>query len=755
LTNTPGGRKTVVKTTIFSVFMLLTAAGAYCQAEELVIARIQGHIEIDGVCDDDAWAQATVVPLGMYLPFHGGEPTEDTDFLIGFDDQYLYLGGRLYCRNGAEVRSVSRKRDSFDQGNDYFGILLDTYNDNENALGFLTNPAGVRVDFAVFNDAEPRGASMPFSESWNTYWDARTRETAEGWHAEVRIPLSSLRFQTKDGGATMGLIAWRYIASKVEMQVFPLMPNDRGIFSEWKPSSAQKVFFPGIRNQNPLYIVPYLLTGYEYGSELNSDHSAWVGSNTGRFDAGLDAKYNLSAELTLDLTVNTDFAQVEADDQQVNLSRFDLFYPEKRQFFLERSSNFDFNSGGPNTLFYSRRIGLHEEEIVPIYGGVRLVGRTGGWDLGLLNMQTAPATGVASTNFGVLRARRQVFNPFSYLGAIVTSKLGTDGSYNTVYGADGIFRLWADNYFSANYAQTFGPDLACGAFRLSNAKLYLNWENRRERGVLYVLSASRTGVDYHPEMGYEWREDYGRIYGKAGYGWILPGHPYFMKIRALTEAYAYRRNTDGALETLKAGPAWEFVSKKSFWGRVSVNYNYEDLHEPLELPCDVWVPVGSYDFASFETMFETPGNALFSGRGQTYLGSFFDGRRVSVMGTMFFKPSALFQASLQYQFEDAVFDDRSEHLRLHIAGVRGEITFSTRLMLSAFLQYNSADRIGVDNIRLRYNPREGTDLWLVYSDAINTDRFREIPTLPAVDSRLLLLKFNHSFRLIKKSGAKP
>jgi hypothetical protein len=161
LTNTPGGRKTVVKTTIFSVFMLLTAGGAYCQAEELVIARIQGHIEIDGVCDDDAWAQATVVPLGMYLPFHGGEPTEDTDFLIGFDDQYLYLGGRLYCRNGAEVRSVSRKRDSFDQGNDYFGILLDTYNDNENALGFLTNPAGVRVDFAVFNDAEPRGRPCP------------------------------------------------------------------------------------------------------------------------------------------------------------------------------------------------------------------------------------------------------------------------------------------------------------------------------------------------------------------------------------------------------------------------------------------------------------------------------------------------------------------------------------------------------------------------------------------------------------------
>ena len=232
----------------------------------------------------------------------------------------------------------------------------------------------------------------------------------------------------------MGVIIQRWIPSKNEIDIYPAILPNWGDASPIKPSQAQEIIFEGINPDKPLYLAPYLLTGYESKNDLNEEGTTYLNTGKPLYEAGLDVKYGLSSNIILDLTVNTDFAQVENDDEKINLTRMAEYFPEKRMFFLERSSIFDFNSNGNNNLFYSRRIGLSEDgDPIRIYGGARLTGKIKEWDFGVLNMQTAPlmkknGSGIAkeiipSENFGVIRLRRKLLNDNSYIGSIITSRL--------------------------------------------------------------------------------------------------------------------------------------------------------------------------------------------------------------------------------------------------------------------------------------------------------------------------------------------
>jgi len=411
--------------------------------DQLVLPRINGPVTLDGLSDEPAWKGIEPFPVIMYMPNFGVEPSERTEILVAYDDDFLYVAGRLYDREPSKIQANSKERDSRDPSSEWFSIFIDSFNDKENALAFLTTPAGLRNDFTISNDAV--GAD-PINRSWNTFWDVATVCNDEGWFAEMRIPFSSLRFQDRNGHVVMGIITWRYIARKAEWIVFPAIPPNWGFISFEKPSKAQEVIFEGIYSRKPLYVAPYVLGGLGHYSELNEEKTIYQRIENLEHEAGLDVKYGLTSNLTLDITLNTDFAQVEADDQQANLTRFSLFFPEKRLFFQERSSNFDFNfeTSEPNRLFYSRRIGIHEGKLVRIYGGARLVGRVGPWDLGFLSMQTAQTEDLPSENFGVFRLRRRVFNPYSYIGVISTTRFGMDGTYNVAYGLDGIIRVFGD-----------------------------------------------------------------------------------------------------------------------------------------------------------------------------------------------------------------------------------------------------------------------------------------------------------------------
>jgi hypothetical protein len=717
------------------------------RTQRIVISRLAGPIALDGRIDEPAWRDIRPFCMIMQSPTFGEPPSERSEALIGYDDEYVYAAGLLHDREPDKIQSPTKKRDAMVATSDWFGVLFDTFNDKENSLAFFTTPAGLRFDAAIFRDAQVNVANdMPMNLSWNTFWDVAVARTPEGWSVEMRIPLSSLRFQAGGGGeVVMGVTVFRWISRRNEIDVFPAIPKNWGDMSAWKPSQCQETVWPGLRPRRPLYLTPYVLTGFDRTHELNDEETAYVRGGSPKLELGLDLKYGLSGNLTLDATVNPDFAQVEADDVQVNLTRFSLFFPEKRLFFQERSSNFDFAMGGTNTLFYSRRIGLVDDRPVRIYGGGRLVGRVGGWDLGFLNMQTAALDEHPSENFGVLRLRRQVINPYSYLGGMITSRLGADGGYNVAYGLDWIWRTRGDDYFTLQWAETFEDGAANRAFSLDASRLAVMWERRTTKGFGTTLRYARVGPEFNPEMGFMMFENYTALYTRTLYGWFpgrgsaLTNHDVFL------EGYIYWDNATRDVTLAEVGPGWEFATKSGFGGMIRPKILVEELVEPYELTDDIAVPVGRYVYPALSLQLMTPPGRLFNSLFTAEAGGYYDGWRISVGATPSWSGIPNLEIGGMAQYNLVRFPERGVSYFAPLGQVRVLATLSVKFSASALVQYNGADDNASANIRFRYNPREGTDIYLVYNEGLNTDRMGKVPYPPLSSGRALYLKFNYTF----------
>ncbi|MEE9166785.1 MAG: DUF5916 domain-containing protein [Candidatus Neomarinimicrobiota bacterium] len=717
----------------------------------MTLQRLQGPITLDGFSDEPAWQSIEPFDVIMHRPTFGLPPTERTEIRVGYDDDYLYVSGRMFDSEPEGIQDGGLDRDNLNPSTDFFGIILDTFNDNENALTFATSPVGIRVDAAVFNDAQ---GQFPLNVSWNTFWDVAVQKNGQGWFAEMRIPFSSLRFQDRDGQVTMGMTVWRYIPRKFESIVFPPISPKWGFWSNWKPSQAKRIGFEGVYSQNPLYITPYTLGGIGQASELNVDETAYDLQRDQTREMGLDIKYGLSSNLTLDITANTDFAQVEADDEQVNLTRFSLFFPEKRLFFQERSSIFDQSLGGPNRLFYSRRIGLSDEGLVPVMGGLRLVGRLGSWDLGALDMQTAEATfmsegdttSIPSENFSVARLRRRVLNPYSYVGGMITSRIATNGEKNIAYLLDGIVRPFGDDYLEVNLAQTFDSNDAETLSALKRMRLRLSWERRSEEGLGFDLSFSRQGKDYNPRLGFVPRENYTLFRNVVSYGWFYgEDSPIFSQIVALTSLFFFG-NDDGSLESAEFGPKWDLTFKSGALSSIDLRLLTETLTDTFDLDSSTYVPPGKYTFAIAQGSYATPFGALLRIETSINAGTFYDGRRVSLQAKPTWVISRYLELSGGIELNRIRFSSRNQEFDSRIFRLRSKITLSTVLSISSFIQYNNEIDGIIVNLRLRYNPKEGTDLYVVYNEGINTDRHRLEPSPPFTDSRIILLKYSTTFQ---------
>ena len=723
---------------------VLTAAGDSKSAspgnEPVVIARLKSPVGFDGLSDEEAWEGIETLPMVMQIPHFGDQPSERTEVLLAYDDEFLYIAGRLYNHEPSMVQGTTYKRDDYEKSSDSFGVVLDTFNDNENALAFITTPTGSRLDQTVsdLGYVSPNG-------SWNTFWDVKSVVNEQGWFVEMRIPFHSLRFQERGGKVVMRLSAFRWIARKDEMIVFPRIPQDWGAYSHMKPSMAQPVTFEGIRSANPLYITPYALGGIGQDYELDDDGTAYMRDDEPAKEAGFDAKYSLTNNLTLDVTVNTDFAQVEADDQQVNLTRYSRFFPEKRQFFLERASNFEFNFYGLNRLFYSRSIGIHNGRQAPIYGGVRLVGRAGQWDIGALSMQTEEISDLPSENFSVVRLRRRVINPNSYVGGIVTSRTGTDGSYNAAYGLDGIFRLFGDDNLKLNWAQTFDNGAENDPVSPDPSNLRIHWERYRYTGWAYGLNYSYSGEDYNPGMGFEQNPNSQNCIHFIRYGWNPGERSRIFHHQVYEDFYLHKRNDDDSIEYFYTRAGWVLQARTGSSGDISGTYNYETVRGQLVFSDDAIVPGGTYEFNGVSGNFSTPGGRLLQLSTGFNAGGFYDGSRISQETSLSRSISSHLEVGGSYQYNLVRFPKRSQRFISHIGQFRGLVMLNTSLSLTAFTQYNSAQDIVISNFRLRYNPKEGNDLYLVYDEGFNTDREREIPALPVTKNRTLLIKYTYTF----------
>lgn len=726
------------------------SAESVAAQDAMKIHRLTGPIELDGQVTESAWSEVEPLDVQMYEPISGGTMSERTEILVAYDDAYLYVAGKMFDSDPAGIRANTLYRDRY-SGDDTFAIVLDTYNDNENALWFYTTPTGVRFDYSVSSDANGFGGGSSFgggavNSSWNTYWDVETTVTDQGWFAEMRIPFSSLGFQVKNGKVNMGMIAYRFIARKNERQIYPLIPANWSMGFA-KPSQAQKIELEGVESQKPIYVTPYLTAGRSSYNRLNDAETAYQAGSELTKQAGLDLKYAITNNLTLDATFNTDFAQVEADDQQVNLTRFSLFFPEKRQFFQERSSLFDFSTGRRDRLFHSRNIGINEGETVRILAGGRMVGRVGAWDVGVIDMQTESLGDLAAENFGVVRLRRQVVNNQSYAGGMFTSRVGGDGAYNFAYGLDGSFKVAADDYFETKWAQTFDDDLLDerGFNVLQTGFFSVDYNRRNDIGLSFRSGFAFAGADYSPGSGFISRNDYTSGSFDFQYGWLSPEAAKLKKHDGSVYGNVYVRNKDNSVESVRAGGSWDWSFKSGASARSSVNVMVEDLTEGLNFPLELTVPKGKYTFVEWQANYSVGNGSLFRGRVSTSAGSFYDGWRLQLKYDPTWNMNKYVELGGSIEVTHLEFPDRNQAANIQLIGLKAQIGFNTKISLNSLVQYNTAANIIASNVRFRYNFAEGNDLWLVYTENLNTDRQREPLALPVSSIRTILLKYTYTF----------
>ncbi len=724
--------------------------------EQVAIPRIEGEIIFDGNMDDACWQKIKPLTMVMHTPTFGNQPSEISEIMICYDNTYLYVGARLKDTNPGDMLISSRKRDESQVQSEQLMLIFDSFNDKENGLGFATTPSGLRSDFTISKDAmgmtDP--SQGPFNMSWNTFWDSKTSINNQGWEAEIRIPFSSVRFKEKDGEVVMGLICIREIAHKNEVDVFPAIPPNWGQTSAYRPSKAQEITFSGLRSKKPFYIAPYIIGGLQRDNVLNATGTGYQLDRSPTLNAGLDVKYGLTNNLTMDLTINTDFAQVEADDEQINLTRFSLFFPEKRTFFQERSSVFAFDFEPSSSLFYSRRIGLNNGEQVPIYGGARVTGMIGKWDIGFLDMQThainqgeGEINALSSENFGIFRLRRQVINENSYIGGIVTSRVGADGTYNTAYGMDGIFKVSENDYLNIKLAQVLDKSSSNKVLSLDPSELFLSWNRFTQKGLNYNFTYARTGKDFNPGVGFVARSNYTHYYGGLGYGWI-PGEESFLQSHQLGfNAISYFDNNNNSAQSLQLEMMYDFNFKAGYNGVLIVSHLYENVADTFSFSSNAYIPAGVYGFNQFETHLNSPRTNKAVMGIDFKAGTFYDGTIYSFGLEPGWNIGSALQLALTYDHNFLKFKNRNQSFSGAVAGFKALVMINTKLSLSSFIQYNSADNNLSSNFKFRFNPREGNDFYIVFNEGRSTYRNIESPRLPLFNSRSLLLKYTYTFTL--------
>ncbi|MEX1257923.1 MAG: DUF5916 domain-containing protein [Gemmatimonadota bacterium] len=469
--------------------------------------RVDTPIQADGRLDEPFYANTPAVSdFVQAVPIEGGEPTERTEAWMAFDDTNVYVSARIWDSEGEDgwIANEMRRDSNQLRANDSFGVYLDTYHDGRNSLAFFVNPIGGFADLQITNEGNP-------NFDWNPVAEVRTGRFDGGWTVEMAIPFKSLRYRPgveQVWGIQMRRSVlrdneWIYL-TPLPLQV--VGPGSNGVFRVSMYGDLVGIEAPPVGRN--IEVKPYLTSGLS--TDLVADPAI---ENDFAADVGLDVKYAVTQNLTLDLTVNTDFAQVEVDEQQVNLTRFNLFFPEKREFFLEGRGIFDFGVGGTGpggpggggggsapTLFYSRRIGIQGGDPVRVLGGGRLTGKIGSFDVGVLSIQTADEAeiGAVSTNFSVLRLRRDIFSR-SNIGVLLENRsrsLAAPGESNQAWGVDGSFGFNDEANFVTHYARSRTPGLE------GNDQSYrgrFNYDTDLFGGSLDYLVV---GDDFNPELGF-------------------------------------------------------------------------------------------------------------------------------------------------------------------------------------------------------------------------------------------------------------
>ena len=722
--------------------------------------RVNEPLRIDGVIDESFYQNTPpVTEFIQSVPDVDGEPSQLTEVWIAFDDQNVYVSAKIWDSAGPDgwIANEMRRDGQQLRQNDNFGVFFDTFYDRRNAVGFYGNAIGGLSDFQITNEGNP-------NFDWNPIRETKTALFDGGWSIELAIPFKSLRYRP-GRNQIWGIQMRRSVLRRNEWNHIRALPlsvgggGPRGIFRVSMYGTLVGIEAPPPSRN--LDVKPYAISGFRTESRVDSELS-----NDGYADVGLDIKYGITENLTADLTYNTDFAQVEVDEQQVNLTRFSLFFPEKREFFLESRGIFNFGSGGIGaggpggggggrggggrggggggrgaapTLFHSRQIGLQNGEAVPILGGGRLTGKVGSFDVGLVNIQTGndAGAGAESTNFSVLRLKRDVFSRSS-IGALFENRsksLSGQGS-NQAWGVDGSFALSDDVNLLMYYARTATPGLD-GMDASYRGQFSYNADEWGGAADYLVV-----GADFNPEIGFVRRKDFRQT---SFSGRFSPRTQSISRIRQLTfQANLSHLNNEGLgyLESRTWGGRFGIEFESSDQLNVTYSNSYENLVRDERIS-GATVPAGRYSFADVRASFTLGPQRPVIGNLSLRRGSYYGGDLTSVgfgRGRIEVTPQISLEPSISFNWINLPQGQFNQH----VAVTRLTYTLTPRAYLSGLVQYNSGSDTFSSNFRFRWEWAPGSELFIVYTEDRDTDildRWSEL------QNRGLVIKVNRLLRL--------
>ena len=727
--------------------MLAAGPGAAATPEPPVglAVRVAASPVLDGdVLDDPAWTDASVLTdFRQTTPDEGQPASERTEVRIVYDDEAIYIGAVCFDRTPDGIIVSETRRDSPLDETDSFQVILDTYYDRRNGFVFGTNPSSLEYDGQVDNEGagsrrgrrrQRGGSGSGFNLNWDADWQVRTRIGDFGWSAEFAIPFRTLRY-AEGGVQTWGINFQRNIRRRNETAFWAPIERQYTLYRLRSAGSLQGLETPKQRN---LKIAPYVL------GEAQRDFTTAEGIGYDG-EVGGDLKYSVTPSLTLDVTVNTDFAQIEVDEIQINLDRFNLFFPEKRPFFLENAGLFAVGEPGEVELFFSRRIGLGPDgEIVPILAGARLSGKVGSTGIGVLNMQTRAVEGLTpANNFTVARVSHELPNR-SNVGGIFINRAATGDlvgeaeRWNRTYGVDGRWGIGQYGEVSGFAAGTDTPGIEANdyAYRVGTAYNSPAWRLSGE----YI----EVGEGFNPEVGFLEREAYRKPSAVVSYRYRPKD---FLGLQEVGPFILYRGfwKPDGFQESGRLSVSSTLEWKNSWEARPGVSFTHEGVIESFEIVEGVVVPAGEYDNTEARMELRTDLSAPLSYGVRMRAGGFFGGDRVSLTHTVRWRIGNNFNSDTEWEYNDVRLPDGD--FTANRVRSRLSYSFTPNIYLQALVQYSDVEiDFWSTNVRFGWLYRGGTGLFVVYNETREGDEFG---SALGIRDRSLTIKFSRLFDLLR------
>jgi uncharacterized protein DUF5916/cellulose/xylan binding protein with CBM9 domain len=665
--------------------------------------RTRDEIRIDGTLNEPAWSQAApAVDFRQQEPNEGAPASEKTDVRVLYDDKNLYVGIRAFDSEASKINARELMRDASFSNDDKVEILLDTYHDRRNAYRFVVNPQGTQQD-ALITD-EGRVVNL----SWDAAWLSSGRIDSTGYTVEIAIPLTTLRYN--EGASVWGFNVARIIRRKNEENLWTSWQRSFGL--ERVSQAGELLGVEDIHRRRLLEFKPYATGGWKQ----DVPHIGAPGFDTGvHGTAGLEvAKIGITPSLTAELTVNPDFGQVEVDQQVINLTRFSVFFPEKRDFFLENAGVFLFGREGSNQLFFTRRIGLTSDgQPVPIDYGAKITGKIGPYNVGFFQVQTrkkgdeATGFGIPREQFTVARVKRDILGR-SYIGGMFVNRQGgTDTDYNRGAGIDTQLNITNHWLLNAFLMGTATPGVRSSFL---SGRVDTRFENDLVR---FIGVYEDIGSNFNPEIGFVERNGIRQYFGQAAY---KPRPRFIPGVRQMEfeTQLEYYEDRSGRLSTRQTELSWEtqFNNSATFFFRPIEDVT-DVLKEPFEIRPGIVIPQGSYHFNRPRVEFTSDRSKRIVFTALEKWGDFYSGRRYETTAGITWRPN-----------EHLLIDVNDSYNRVHLPqgdfsanlfGGRASYNFSRKLLTSAFVQLNSAARLSSINLRVRYIFRPNSDFFVIYN----------------------------------------